>query len=632
MSERPRIRVNKYGPVSDGFSNVIAGIGAANPKMAAAQYAVGGEVLLADAAFRTSTWYGKILTIPVDDSVRMWRSWKASPGQIERIEAEENRVNYRIRAREALLMSRHEGGALIVPGGLPGSNSSALDLGRIAEGQITHITVLSKDEVSLGPIVRNPRSPNYGMPEFWGIAGDDGSRVELHVSRAFPINGRHVPGGTTRRMEFWGDSIWLHLADSVIAADSGAAIISALLSEAKLDIVSVPDMAMMMSTPEGSASLTRRWQLAAQLKSVAGIMLIDGGPQVLEGNSQEEKWQQKQIRWDGLPDVQRMLLTVLSGAADIPYTRLTGDQQSGLSNNDDGSMKNYHSTVNTRQVLEIEPMIRPLDEILIRSALGSRDKKIWYTWNKLDQLSEKEASEIDKLDAETTEILANTAMVDPDKLAEATVNRMIESGRWPGLEAGDVADDPGIAPGSEATLPEGGAAAALQGRPQGLQTRPKLVSSRDAALADATPRSLYVSRTVVNAREILAHYRAAGVTDTVTEEDLHVTVIYSRVAVDWMSVSESWSSKIEIGAGGARLMDRFGPEGAAKVLLFRCSELEWRHQAFVDAGAVSSHSEYQPHITISYGDMPDGVEPWEGHIVLGPEVFREVVEDWSKER
>ncbi len=612
-TEKPRVRVNKHGLVADGFANFVAGVGAGNFKTSQAQYVESTSPYQADAAFRTSTWYGKILTIPADDAVKEWRKWKATKEQIRDIENEEKRLLYKHVVHRALLMSRHEGGALVVPGGLPGSLSSPLDISRIGKNSVTFLHVLSRDEVTAGPIVRDPLDRSYGMPEYWEIRSSSGTApVRLHSSRAVPINGRHVPGGVLRRGEFWGDSIWLHLADAVIAADSGHAIISALMHEAKIDVVSVPDMAVSLASSEGEASMVRRWEIAARLKSLSGIMLIDGGPSSSESTKKEE-WNQKQMRWDGLSDVMRTLLTILSGAADIPYTRLTGDQQKGLSNNDEGSMRNYYSAVNTQQVLHIEPMLRPLDEILRMSAIGTDDPEIWYTWSPLYQMSETELSANDKTDADTLEVLQRTALIPSDVLATLAHNRMIESGRWPGIEEAikDIPDDweAGIPPTPPA--PDGNPA-------------PDPSVQRDAA-----PMTLYVRRDVLNWRDIEKWAKSSGV-ETTLGSKMHVTVVYSRQPVDWMSIEEAWQEKIELPPGGPRLLDRFGPDGRAKVILFRSSAVEWRHRQILEAGASSDHEGFQPHITYTYGDVPDDIEPYTGVIVLGPEIFEEIDDNWSE--
>lgn len=623
MSGKPRVRVNKHGmvrAVSDGFGNVVAGLGAASSRVSAGYYDTDTNQTMGDAAFRTSTWYGKILTIPVDDAVRKWRNWNATDEQIQALEREEARLDYRMKVREALLIARHEGGALVVPGGLRGPLESPLREDTITQESLEYIHVLSRHEVTAGELDRDPLSPNYGRPSWWGI-NTSGRQVRIHPSRVVPINGRHVPGSMFRRADYWGDSIWMHLSDAVMAADSGAAIVSALMHEAKLDIVSIPDLAQMLVAEGGESQITQRWLLASRMKSLAGVLLIDGGPG--GENAQREEWEQKQIRWDGLPDVLRILLTVLSGAADIPYTRLTGDQQKGLSNNDDGSLRNYYSSVNTRQELEIGPMLQPLDEMLIRSAIGERPEEIYYSWASLYEISDDERSEMDKRDAETVQIYSNTGLIEEEALQRAVLTRMKESGRWPGIGPEDAADDPAAARAAAApTLPGGG------WNDPGGSSRAPAGGTGGRGAADAAPRTLYVRRNVLNGAEIVAWARSQGFETTLPAEDMHVTIAFSRTPVDWMRVGESWASRLELAEGGPRMVEVLG--GGAKVLLFRASELEWRHESIRSVGASWDWPEYQPHITISYGAMPDEVEPYRGVILLGPEIFEEIDENWQQ--
>lgn len=563
---------------------------------------VATSVAQADAAFVESAWYGKILTIPVDDAVREWRSWQADKAQIEKIEAEEKRLDVQQVLRDALLIARHQGGGAIVPVGLSGSPATPLRPDSIRAGQIQRFVVLGREEIRAGSLVRDPLSADYGKPEHWEVGSD--RPVRLHPSRVILINGRRPPGSGLRRAEIWGESIWSHLGRSIMAADGAAEIVSELLSEAKLDILSVPGLTEMLMTDAGEAAFMRRANAAARLKKVGNLLLIDGGPS--EKETKSESWEQKQLSWGGLPDTVRTLLTVMAGAADIPVTRLTGEQQTGLSGADTGSLRNYYDQVAARQRLDITTALAPLDDILIRSALGARPDGIWYQWRPLWQPDAKELAEIDKLESEAAGNYAREALVPSAALEKAVQNRMVESGRWPGLE--QALEEAPEDDGDEDDL-----------RVTGEEDDPQITG-------DAAPRTLYVRRDVLNADEIIAWAKAQGFQSTLPADDLHVTIAFSRTPLDWMKVGEAWQSKLEIAEGGPRLMDQFGE---AKVLLFRASDLEWRHDAIKAAGASWDHPEYQPHITISYGPMPDDVDPYRGRIVLGPEIFEEVNEDWK---
>lgn len=590
--------------VMDGFANVITALGAANPKTAGNRYVINYSPSDLEAAYRTSTWFGKIVDIPADDATREWRAWQAEKDQIEKLEKEESRLQVRQKVRQAMIWARLYGGAALIPVGLPGMPNQPLRLDSVKVGAIKSLSILHRHEISAHGLIRDPLSDLNGEPEYYSVNTDRG-QVIFHPSRVIRITGREIPGYRAGN-DIWGDSVWMHLEDSVRSSDAGAAIIAALMQEAKTDIIRQPNLMAGMVTAEYESALIKRYTMTAMLRSIANVTLLD----------KEDEWDQKQITWAGLPDVMNMLLTIMAGAADIPVTRLIGKSVSGLAASDEVSLKNYYDNVKAKQELVLSPMLHPLDEMLIRSALGSRPDEVWHSWRSLFQLSDKEKAEIDKNEAEASNVYATTGLIPVDALAKSVQNRMIESGRWPGLEQAI----------EESTLE-------LE-LPDPDEDEDDYDASTRQAANDAAPRTLYVRRDVLNAAEIIAHFKAQGFTTTLPADDMHVTITFSRQPVDWMKMGENWSDNgkggLTIPAGGPRLMDAFGQNGEAKVLLFSSSALSWRHEEMKRNGATWDHPEYQPHITISYefdGDLSE-VEPYRGKIELGPEIFEEVDEGW----
>lgn len=588
--KKPRVRVDTAGrllSMGDGLTNFVSNIGHANAKTSATAYMgrLNSQASL-EAAYSASTWFGKIVDIPADDATREWRAWKADSTEIEDLEKVEKDLNVRVKVNQALKWARLYGGAVIIPD-LPGNPETPLNLDRVVKGGVRFLSVLHRFEIQKdGDIRRNPLDPLYGQPERWRVGTGDGQSIFFHPSRVFLFNGRKASNGITSA-EVWGESIWQHLSDAIEASDSGAAVIHALLHEAKVDVVKIDGFMDFIGTDEGESAYMRRWDLAAKLKSVANVMLLDG----------QDQWDQKTINWTGLPDIIDKLLTIMSGAADIPVTRLIGKSPGGLNSTGESDLRNYYDSVRVKQDLQIAPMLAPLDEILIRSALGDRPDDIWYDWKPLWTPDEKERAETQKVRAETFQIELNSGAFDEHMLVKTYLAGAIESGLYPGLEQ------------ARAEAPDEGFNEAEEEDPSVMQT----------VVGDALPRTLYVRRDVVNKAEITKWAEAQGFTDIVP--DLHVTIMHSRAPVDWMKMGSAWESAITIPAGGPRIMEAFGE---AKVLLISSGDLQWRHGHMREMGASYDFEEYQPHVTISYGEMPEGVEPYQGEIILGPEIFEEI--------
>lgn len=147
-------------------------------------------------------------------------------------------------------------------------------------------------------------------------------------------------------------------------------------------------------------------------------------------------------------------------------------------------------------------------------------------------------------------------------------------------------------------------------------------------MADARPRSLYVWRDVVNVAQIRAWAKEQGLPEL--NNDLHVTIAYSRTPIDWIKAGNAsdWGSgqkrdQLIIPEGGPRAVEPLGDQSA--VLLFASSQLAWRHRQILEAGASHDFSDYVIHISLTAADVDlDGIEPYRGPIVLGPEIFEEV--------
>lgn len=146
----------------------------------------------------------------------------------------------------------------------------------------------------------------------------------------------------------------------------------------------------------------------------------------------------------------------------------------------------------------------------------------------------------------------------------------------------------------------------------------------------STPRTLYVSRKLLNGAELLRWARGQGFKTTLAVDDLHVTVAYSRAKVDWMAINEGWDGDgkghLAIQPGGPRVVEKLGDKGAI-VLKFNSSALRWRNEQIRECGASWDWPEYQPHVTITYdgaGVDLTKVEPFAGALKFGPEIFAEI--------
>lgn len=594
--------MGKIAQIRDGLVNLVANLGTPRDKAASTFY---GLPMLseqeAENAYR-GTWLArKVIDIPAMDSCRKWRGWSADQKQITAIEAEEKRLGLQQKLLEALVRARLTGGAGLYIG--TGQNDPSLPLRPESLGKagIRHLNVLSKRVLQAGELDRNPESPGYGRPAFYTLSSGTAGQLKIHPSRLVILQGAVKPDPELDTGDGWGDSVLLAISKAIKDADASAANIASLVFEAKVDVIKIPNFMSSLADEEYEQKVLQRLTLAAMAKGVNGALLLDA----------EEDYEQKQAQFGGLVDLLLGFMQLVSGASDIPMTRLLGQSPGGLNASGESDLRNYYDRISSNQELVLQPALQLLDECLIRSAFGRRPPEVFYSWRSLWQTTDKERADIGKTTADTIKTIADTRLIPESVLVQVAANMLTEAG---------------VAPGLEAEMLKYGESTPGAGNDQDDDEQ------RAAAtpVKDAQPRSLYVSRKVVNTDEIEAWAKEQGIGELLS--DLHVTVAYSRQAFDWIKAGNAneWSNgdkdQLVIPQGGPRAVEPLG--GMSAVILFASSQLSWRHESILRAGGSHDYPDYTPHISLTKAAVDlSKVEPYRGRIVLGPEIFEEIRED-----
>ncbi len=152
----------------------------------------------------------------------------------------------------------------------------------------------------------------------------------------------------------WSDSVLQVLYDAVHAAALSLAGATSLLHEAKVDVVTVPNLSEHLSSAETTAQLSARFAYAAAMKSMNNLLLLGDG----------ESWSRQSVDFAGLPEMARTFLQVAAGAADIPMTRLLGQSPSGLSATGESDGRNYYDMIAARQELDLRPQLERLNRLI----------------------------------------------------------------------------------------------------------------------------------------------------------------------------------------------------------------------------------------------------------------------------
>lgn len=418
--------------IKDSLINLMAGFGVPGRDKAATGASFFHFLPLSqfelESAYRANWMARKLIDIPAQDATRAWRAWQTDTNLIELIEEEETRLDLQVTLKNALIMSRLYGGAALILGVKGDKANTPLDFESVGKQDLEFVAAVSRHALGYGKIITDVMDPLYGKPEYFtrnmDIGADPGQdQFKIHPSRVIMLKGMHIPDPVMTG-EVWGDPVLQNVQDAVKSATLVTQSIATLVSESKFDIIHIPDLSQNIASVEYQNQLTARFVYANSVKSVINTLLLD----------KEEEWERINANFTQLPDVLQMYLLIASGAADIPATRMLGQSPAGLQSTGDADVRNYYDRVNSDQTNVLSPALAALDDVLIRSALGSRDPSIYYIWNPLWQMPATEKAAVAKQKADSANLDTTMGLVDLEALRIGRQNQLIEDGTYPGLE------------------------------------------------------------------------------------------------------------------------------------------------------------------------------------------------------
>lgn len=370
----------------DGLVNVVSGLGTWKAKRSHNMftYANLGDWKSLDNAYQSNWLARQIVEIPAEDMCREWRTIKCN--EADDIRIEEDRLMVAANVQEAVTWARLYGGGGILM--LTGQDlSKPLDVRRIRKGDLKRCIVFDRHDMS--PLTMNTwdiLAPNYMMPEYYTITGGG---QQIHWTHFARFSGKRIPRRQMVQTQGWGDSELRVCLDDIMDMVASKDGIAELMQEANVDVVKREGLSDELASDQDDA-IVSRYTLFSQMKSLVQMALLDG----------DESYERKTLDLGGVAPVLETFMTWISGAADIPVTRLFGTSAKGMNATGEGDMNNYNNSIRSKQLTQVDPGLRQLDEVLVRSALGYWPDDFNYVWNPLAQPNELQIAQAAKTRAD----------------------------------------------------------------------------------------------------------------------------------------------------------------------------------------------------------------------------------------
>ena len=304
---------------------------------------------------------------------------------------------------KAFYWARLYGGSVIIIGALDGRELDA-PLNPKGIRNIEYLRVIDRSDIAFSNIVfqLDPTQPRYGLPEFYPITfttptGDQQVR-KVHHSRIIEIHGAPIPEGATRyskEQRYWGVSELQNVNDKLASVGSSIGSVSHLIEEFSVGKYKLSDLGEILSAVDGAELIRKRVEVMDMTRSVFHSMYFD----------KEDDFVRDNVSFAGVPEVLHVLFMLVSACTGIPMTRLFGISPAGMNSTGESDMRNYYDKVRSKQGSDAAPVLLRLVRII------SEWKKLpepYVIWNPLQQLSPKEQAEVEKIEADTEQVKAQT--------------------------------------------------------------------------------------------------------------------------------------------------------------------------------------------------------------------------------
>ena len=394
----------------DDFKNVIKGLGTSKDPRKQTTYVQGIPMNqeLANSLYVYNWLAAKVVNIPVEDATRKWRSLLVQDPE-KKLELEQMMKEFDVRSKlsTAAKWSRVFGGSVIIAIIEGQDLEEPLDVETIRPDSLKNFLVLDRYNIYPLETNRNIMDKNFGQPEFYSVSR---SGQAVHHSRLYKMIGTRPTIREAEQQNFWGLSIFTKGYDPIQDSQTVSQAISSLIFDANVDVYRIKDLHTLVA--DGKDDLVvRRLKIAHEMKGYINGIALD----------KEDEYDKKNNTFTDLPAIDDRFIQKVSGAFDIPVTRLLGTSPAGMNSTGESDMLNYYDNVQSSQENELRPALEWMDSIILANA-GYKDD-FQFIFNPLKQLTELEQAQFDLNNAQRDQIYLDPGVIQPtDVQAELAEN------------------------------------------------------------------------------------------------------------------------------------------------------------------------------------------------------------------
>lgn len=358
------------------------------------------------------------------------------PKDIEKIQAAFRRKQVWQSLNQVAKWARLYGGALGYIVIKDQKSYTPLRLETIKPGQFQGISVLDRWMVNpdLTRSVMQP-GPDFGMPEFYDVVATSFQfpipREKIHYSRLVRMEGVELPFNQKVAENMWGISVLERLWDRLLAYDSTTQGAAQLAYKAYLRTIKVEGLRKIIATGGKTYdALVAQIEMIRRYQANEGITLLDS----------KDDFEAISYTFAGLDALLEKMGDQVSGALEVPQTRLFGQAPGGLNSDGESGLQNYENKIKRTQERWFR---RPVD-VILRVVAANEDIEIpegtEYEFNSIRKLTELQKSEVNANDTTAVVQAGSLPGMNQSTLMKELRQAGKRTGYWSNITDKDIKD------------------------------------------------------------------------------------------------------------------------------------------------------------------------------------------------
>lgn len=482
MSKRKRRRALDKAPepqpirsrALDAFSNVLARLGAGTPNLLeGTEYSLqrmSRDFNTLNALYRESWIVRRIIDVIPADMLKNWITITSGldPDVEKRLSLTLRRTQLIDKLKRGMQWGRLYGGALgVMLVKHQGYDlSQPLQLDWIMPGDFAGLLIFDRWN-GVNPsseLIEDISDPDYGYPKYYTVTDPaGGGSVKIHYSRVIRFTGNTLPFWEEIAEMQWGASVVESIFDELRKRDNVSWNIAQLTFMANIRVLKMQDLGQLLAATDNESQAELLRTLEAQ-----NMLLNNMGMQVMDAADGLET---HQYTFGGLADCYQQFIMDISGAAEIPVTRLFGRSPSGLNATGESDLQNYYDMIAEKQESYLRPILNKVLPPFIISTLGSLPDDFDFEFDPVAEPSDKERADLAKCGTDNVVAAYNAGLISQRTALKELKQQSERTGVWTNITDEDIAkasetvEVPGEMGGGLLGLGEDGPAA---GAPQGV--------------------------------------------------------------------------------------------------------------------------------------------------------------------